>query len=121
MIARQKCNIHHIVDFWIRDSFHYEQPIVTHMNELVVIAYTETETFQAGTTKDLNELFSGSNGKAGVIDIQTPDYNKDGRPEEINVDIALTGVNPSEIKSVVILQTVSYGLRVSNHCLFRML
>ena len=58
------------VDFWIRDSFHYEQPIVTHMNELVVIAYTESETFQAGTTKDLNELFSGSNGKAGIIDIK---------------------------------------------------
>ena len=84
------------------------------MNELVVIAYTADETFQAGTTKDLNELYSGSKGKAGVIDIQTPDLNKDGRPEEINVDISLTGVNPSEIKSVVILQTLSYSIRVSN-------
>ena len=51
----------------------------------------------------LNELVSGTTGKAGVIDIQTPDFNKDGRPEEINVDIALTGVNPADVKSVVIL------------------
>ena len=68
-----------------------------------MIAYTQDETFQAGTTKDLNELMSGTKGKAGVIDIQSIDLNKDGKPEEINVDITLTGVNPADVKSVVIL------------------
>ena len=85
------------------------------MNELVVIAYTNEETFQAGTTRDLNGIVVGTSGKAVAIDIETPDHNKDGRPEEINVDISLSGVDPAEIKSVVILQSLDYGIRVRIH------
>ena len=57
------------VDFWVVDTFHYEQPDVTHLNELVAIVQTDTETIQVGTTKELNTLLSGTHGSAGSIDI----------------------------------------------------
>ena len=59
------------------------------MNELIVITQTKTRTFHAGTTKEINSLLSGQSGKAGVIDIQQIDENKDGISEaiEVNLDI----------------------------------
>ena len=77
---------------------------------MVVIVYTDQETYHAGTTNELNKLLSNSKGVAGMIDIQTSDDNNDGLNEEITVNIGLTGVQPADVKSVVILQSISYGI-----------
>ena len=73
------------------------------MNEMVVIIYTNDKTYQTGTTDELNKLLSNSDGVNGIIDIQTDDHNNDGVAEEITVNIGLTGVTPSEVKSIVLL------------------
>ena len=98
------------LDFWVVDTFNYEQPSVTHLNEMVVVVYTDSQTFHAGTTNELNNLLSNDKGIAGNIDIQTVDSNNDGRAEEINVNIGLSGVSPKDVKSVVILQSLNYGI-----------
>jgi len=59
---------------------------------MVVIIYTDEHTYHAGTTNQLNELLSNSEGVASMIDIQASDDNNDGRAEEITVNIGLTGV-----------------------------
>lgn len=102
------------LDFWILDHFVYEQPKVTHMNEMVLIVYTNEETFYAGTTNELNKLLSENRAVAGSIDIQQDDYNNDGKSEEIIVNVELTGVDPSEVKSVIVLQSLNYEIEVSN-------
>ncbi len=84
------------------------------MNEMVVIVYTDDRTYHAGTTNELNMLFNNDEGVAGIVDIQTQDSNNDGKTEEINVNIGLTGVSPSEVKSVVVLQSINYGISVSD-------
>ena len=99
-----------VADFWIIETFYYEQPNVTHMNEMIVIVYTDEKTYHTGTTDELNKLLSNSDGVNGIIDIQTDDHNNDGLAEEITVNIGLTGVTPSEIKSVVLLQSFNYGI-----------
>ena len=48
-----------------------------------------------------------------MINIDTQDDNNDGKAEEINVNIGLTGIDPNEVKSVVILQSINYGISVS--------
>ena len=95
------------------DTFHYEQPQVTHLNEMILVVYTNEETYYVGSTNELNKLLSDSRSIAGKIDIQTEDFNNDGKAEEITVNIDLTGVNPADVKSVVVLQSVSYGISVS--------
>ena len=46
----------------------------------------------------------------GNIDIQTIDSNNDGKAEELKVNIGLTGISPHEVKSLVILQSINYGI-----------
>ena len=36
---------------------------------MVVIVYTDQETYHAGTTNELNKLLSNSKGVAGMIDV----------------------------------------------------
>ena len=98
------------LDFWVADTFIYEQPSVTHLNEMVVVVYTDTETYHAGTTNELNNLLSNDKGVAGNIDIQTFDSNNDGKAEEITVHIGLSGVSPQDVKSVIVLQSLNYGV-----------
>ena len=90
-------------DFWVVDTFHYEQPQVTHLNEMIVIVYTNDETYYAGTTNELNKLLSESRSVAGSLDIQTEDFNNDGVAEKLTVNIGLTGVRPAEVKSVIVV------------------
>ena len=89
------------------------------MNEMVVIIYTNDKTYQTGTTDELNKLLSNSDGVNGIIDIQTDDHNNDGVAEEITVNIGLTGVTPSEVKSIVLLQSFNYGISVSEQWLLK--
>ena len=67
---------------------------MTHLNEMVVVVYTDSQTYHAGTTNELNTLLSNEKGVTGNIDIQTIDSNNDGKAEEIKVNIGLTGVPP---------------------------
>lgn len=83
------------------------------MNELIVVVYTDEETYHAGSTNQLNQLLGNDQGVTGMIDIQTEDPNNDGRAEEIIVNIGLQGVSPSDVKSVVIIQSINYGISVS--------
>jgi len=106
------------LDFWMVDTFHYENPHVTHLNEMVVIVYTNQQTYYAGTTNQLNKLLSDNRSIAGSIDIQTTDTNQDGRSEQITVNVGLTGVRPADIKSVVFVQSFSYEIQVRNQLKF---
>lgn len=80
---------------------------------MIVIIYTDQETFYAGTTNELNKLLSESRSVAGSIDIQTEDHNNDGRAEKLTVNIGLTGVKPADVKSVIVVQSISYAISVS--------
>lgn len=70
---------------------------------MVVIVYTDSQTYHAGTTNELNNLLSNDKGVTGNIDIQTIDSNVDGKAEEIFVNIGLSGISPKEVKSVVVI------------------
>ena len=76
---------------------------MTHLNEMIVIVYTNEETFYAGTTNELNKLLSESKSVAGSLDIQTEDFNNDGIAEKLTVNIGLTGVKPADVKSVIVV------------------
>ena len=95
------------------DTFTYEKPTVTHLNEMVIIVYTDDQTYQLGTTSKLNEMLSDNHGVSSVIEIENFDENNDGRPEELNVHIGLAGIRPEEVKSVIILQSINFGIEVS--------
>ena len=70
---------------------------------MIVIVYTNDETYYAGTTNELNKLLSESRSVAGSLDIQTEDFNNDGVAEKLTVNIGLTGVRPAEVKSVIVV------------------
>ena len=80
---------------------------------MVVIVYTDDQTYHAGTTDELNKLLSNSRNVAGMINIDSKDDNNDGKAEELRVNIGLTGIDPNEVKSIVILQSINYGINVS--------
>ena len=80
---------------------------------MVVIVYTDDQTYHAGTTDELNKLLSNSRNVAGMINIDSTDDNNDGKAEELRVNIGLTGIDPNEVKSIVILQSINYGINVS--------
>lgn len=48
----------------------FEQPSVSHLNELLVMVYTAEATHSFGTTADLNQLVDSHQHKAGVISIE---------------------------------------------------
>lgn len=106
-----------LIDFWILETFHFEQPQVTHLNEMVVIVYTDEQTYYAGTTNELTKLLSESRNVASSINVQAEDYNNDGLSEEISVNIGLSGVNPEDVKSVVVVQTLNYAINVTSSSL----
>jgi hypothetical protein len=60
-------------DFWVMESYYYEQPAVSHLNELMVVLYTEQATHTFGTTAELNQLVDSHSNKAGMISIQSSD------------------------------------------------
>ena len=80
---------------------------------MVVIVDTDDQTYHAGTTDELNKLLSNSRNVAGMINIDSTDDNNDGKAEELRVNIGLTGIDPNEVKSIVILQSINYGINVS--------
>ena len=84
-----------------------------------MIVYTDEQTYYAGTTNELTKLLSESRNVASSINVQAEDYNNDGLSEEISVNIGLSGVNPEDVKSVVVVQTLNYGINVS--CSFHLL
>lgn len=84
---------------------------MTHLNEMIVIIYTNEETYYAGTTNELNKLLSESRSVAGSLDIETEDFNNDGRAEKLTVNIGLTGVKPAEIKSLIVVQSINYAIK----------
>ncbi len=57
------------LDFWVVETFHFEQPQVTHLNEMIVIVYTDEQTYYAGTTNELTKLLSESRNVASSIDV----------------------------------------------------
>ena len=80
---------------------------------MIVVVYTDERTYHTGTTAELNQLFGNDEGVAGIIDIKSFDENNDGKAEEINVNIGLTGVSPQDVKSIVVIQSIKYGISVS--------
>lgn len=73
------------------------------MNEAIVVVYTEKQTYQFGTTKEINEVFGNKDGVTAQIEIDSTDRDNDHRAEQVNFNVAINGVDPKEIKSVMIL------------------
>ena len=87
----------------MKETFFYEQPTVSHLNEMLVILYTEQATHSFGTTADLNQLVDNHKHKVGSIAINNVDADFDGTPESVIVDINFNDVKGEDVKSVVIV------------------
>jgi hypothetical protein len=59
---------------------------------------------------DITQIMSGESSIASSFDIQEVDTNKDGKAESIQVSIELQRINPKSIRSVLIAQTLKYGI-----------
>jgi hypothetical protein len=87
-------------NFWVTNLTTYEQPRVTHLNEIVAVYHTTNGIYQASL-----------NAKVGLRQaditpnfiIMNEDVNEDGRNEKINVKIN-AHVDPSSLKSISIIQ-----------------
>lgn len=95
----------------------FEQPTISHLNELLVMLYTDDATHSFGTTSDLNQLVDSHKHKAGVISIEKVDTNGDKKAEQILVSISFNNIDPAAIKSIVIVQSLSYAIQVRRTCL----
>lgn len=64
---------------------YYEQPEVTHLNELMVFMYTDDNVYTFGSTKNINDLLMGSTEDASILSPQftvlNHDLNFDGKAE----------------------------------------
>jgi hypothetical protein len=98
-------------NFWMTEQLVYEQPQVTHLNELVCVVYTKARTYTFATTKDLNELVGNAEEIAPTISIENIDLNKDGKNDEIKVKIGMGNIKASDLKAAMVLQSVRYDIR----------
>ena len=46
-------------NYWVNTNIYFEQPKVSHTNEIVVFLYTDDGVYTFGSTKSLNGLVSG--------------------------------------------------------------
>ena len=116
-----------VLDYWVTEQYIYEQPTITHLNEMVAILYTNSKTYYVATTKDLNELVGNSEDISPMIQvsrllslllslyvclqIDPIDDDKDGKNEEIKVKLTLTGTETTEkVRSMVLIQSFKYGI-----------
>lgn len=67
------------------------------MNELLVSLYTPTKTYTFGSNEELNRLLGDQNQQTSTVEIFSKDLNRDGKDEEIQVDISVAGINPADI------------------------
>jgi len=51
----------YFLDFWMTETTYTEQPNVRHLNEMLVLLYTENQTYTFGTTENLNEMLGAGN------------------------------------------------------------
>ena len=91
---------------------------------MVVMLYTEKETFVFGSTQQLNQLVGNSVDMVPTIkvsvtvaliccQIENFDDDKDGKNEEIDVKISLVGIK--EIRSVFIIQSLKWAISKEVH------
>ena len=80
---------------------------------MLVILYTEQATHSFGTTSDLNLLVDSHKHKVGSIAINNKEMDFDSKAESIVVDISFNDVKGEDIKSMVIVQSLSYTINVS--------
>jgi len=107
-------------NFWMTENLVYEQPQVTHLNELVAVVYTKARTYTFATTKDLNELVGNAAEIAPTISIDNIDLNKDGKNDEIRVKIGLGNIKAEDLKAAMIVQSVKYEIRDSVDAQFKL-
>ncbi|TNV84409.1 hypothetical protein FGO68_gene16267 [Halteria grandinella] len=94
-------------NFWVTNLTTYEQPRVTHLNEIVVVYQTTNGIYQASL-----------NAKVGLrqqditpsFNIKNEDTNEDGLNERITVKIDAQ-IDPSTLKSIAIIQQFSYEIK----------
>lgn len=96
-------------NYWPTEYSTYEQPDVTHLNELIAVIYTEKETFIFGSTQQLNELVGNSVSISPTLEIENLDLDKDGKNEEIKMKLSLSGL-ADDIRSIVIIQSLKYAI-----------
>lgn len=94
-------------NFWVTNLTAYEQPRVTHLNEIVVVYHTTNGVYQTSLNangglrqSDITPSFS----------IKNEDRNEDGLNEKITVSIN-AHVDPASLKSIAIIQQFSYEIK----------
>lgn len=83
------------------------------MNELLVMLYTDQATHSFGTTAELNYLVDSHKHKAGVISIENKDFDGDHKSDQVIVNLGFNNIDPSAIRSVVVVQSLNYHIHVS--------
>jgi hypothetical protein len=58
---------HFDLDYWIDTMKYFEQPAVTHLNELMVFMYTDDNVYTFGSTQNINDLLMGSTEDASAL------------------------------------------------------
>ena len=94
-------------NFWVTHLSTYEQPRVTHLNEIVLVFHTTNGIHQASL-----------NAKVGLrqaditpsFKIENQDINEDGLNERISVSIN-SQIDPSSLRSLAIIQQFSYEIK----------
>lgn len=54
-------------NFWVNTATYFEQPNVTHLNEIVVFLYTDTNVYTFASTQALNDLLENSSEDASSL------------------------------------------------------
>jgi len=47
-------------NFWVQESFYYEQPEVKSLNEVIIMLNTDKGTYSFGSTSQLNQILTTS-------------------------------------------------------------
>ena len=73
-------------NFWIVEFDYFEQPQVQSMNEIIVVVYTNTQTYTFASTQGLNDLLELDRDQVpSKVSVEHVDLNSDGKNEEIHI------------------------------------
>lgn len=97
--------------FWVRDTYHYETPILIYNNEIQIFALRNNKTYFYSTMEQLNDYYPRQLISPS-ISYFTKDSNNDGINEQVSLQIRLPKEN-NNIKNLKIAVFFDYGFNVS--------
>ena len=90
------------------------------MNEIVVALFTLQQTYIFGSTEEFNQLVGTQSAISSSIQTQSIDLNNDGKNEQIRLNVHVAGVNPADVKQVLVMQSFSYAIKAQVDIEFKM-